>query len=74
MPLRLVDAKAAAYWAGRSPGTIWRWASEGRITSYGGRYDLGELPAAERDQWTREITRLPGPPPLPDRQRAPRAA
>lgn len=40
----LVTAKEAAAWTGKAPGTIWRWASEGRITSHGGRYDLDELP------------------------------
>lgn len=40
----LVTAAEAAAWTGKAPGTIWRWASEGRITSYGGRYDLDELP------------------------------
>jgi len=67
---RLVDARGAAYWTGRSPGTIWRWASEGRIRSYGGRYDLAELPHAERDDLTRQITYLPPAPPLPAGARA----
>lgn len=42
----LVSAKDASAWTGRPVGTIHRWASEGRITRYGGRYDLRELPAA----------------------------
>lgn len=46
----LVTSKEAALWTGRPAGTIWRWASEGRIrryeTSRGTRYDLRELPAA----------------------------
>lgn len=49
----LVTVKEAALWTGRPAGTIWRWASEGRIrrydTSRGTRYDLRELPAATDD-------------------------
>lgn len=50
----LVTAQEAALWTGRPVGTIWRWASEGRIRTYrpddgikkDARYDLRELPAA----------------------------
>lgn len=50
----LVTAAEAALWTGRPVGTIWRWASEGRITTHrapnarkrDARYDLRELPAA----------------------------
>ena len=45
----LVTAKEAAIWTGRPVGTIGRWGSEGRITRYGSRYDLRELPAATDD-------------------------
>lgn len=65
MPPRLVQATDAAYWTGRPVGTIWRWASEGRIHSYGGQYDLHELPKAERDEWTRELVQPGATPPLP---------
>ncbi|MFF7881039.1 DNA-binding protein [Streptomyces sp. NPDC020794] len=59
----LVTAAIASTWTGRPVGTIWRWASEGRINRYGGtgkdvRYDLRELPPATEAG--------PGPaPPLP---------
>jgi hypothetical protein len=46
----LVTAKEAGLWTGRPVGTIWRWASERRITRHetprGTRYDLRELPPA----------------------------
>lgn len=50
----LITATEAAEWTGRPVGTIWRWASEGRIKRYGGRgryarYDLRELPAWTED-------------------------
>jgi hypothetical protein len=51
----LISASEAAEWTGRPVGTIWRWASEGRIKSYRGRtkkdtrYDLRELPAWTED-------------------------
>ncbi|GGU62717.1 helix-turn-helix domain-containing protein [Streptomyces lavendofoliae] len=62
----LATATDMAYWTGRPVGTIYRWASEGRITVYGegknARYDLMEVPAAERDPDTRElITPTPAP-------------
>lgn len=65
MPLTLISAQDAAYWAGRPVGTIWRWASEGRISRHGGRYDLHELPKAERDECTRELIAPGSTPPLP---------
>ncbi|QCX81240.1 hypothetical protein C9F11_38285 [Streptomyces sp. YIM 121038] len=72
----LVTAADLAYWTGRPVGTIWRWASEGRLTVYGrgktARYDLNEAAAAERDPDTRElITPTPAP---PIKQRQPHAA
>lgn len=49
----LITAVEAAEWTGRPVGTIWRWASEGRIKRYGHgkrtRYDLRELPAWTED-------------------------
>lgn len=62
----LVTAADMAYWAGRPVGTIWRWASEGRLTVYGkgknARYDVMEIDAAERDSDTKElITPTPTP-------------
>jgi excisionase family DNA binding protein len=65
---KLVTTEDAAYYTGRPVGTIWRWASEGRITRYGHgkqvRYDLDELPRKTVDEWTDEVT--PGEaPPLP---------
>jgi hypothetical protein len=62
----LATAADVAYWTGRPVGTIWRWASEGRITVYGkgknARYDLMEIDPAERDSETREVI-TPTPPP-----------
>jgi excisionase family DNA binding protein len=75
MPLPLITAEDAAYYTGRPVGTIWRWASEGRISRYGTgkavRYNLRELPAKTVDEWTGDVT-LGDPPAMP--QRAPRAA
>lgn len=49
----LVSADVAAVWAGRPKGTIYRWASEGRITRHrtgsGTCYDLHEIPAKTDD-------------------------
>jgi hypothetical protein len=64
MPLALVTAADAAWYTGRPVGTIWRWASEGRITSHGGRYDVRELPGKTTDEQTGEV-HLGDPPPLP---------
>lgn len=63
----LATAADLAYWTGRPVGTIWRWASEGRLTVHGhgrnARYDLMEVDPAERDPDTRElITPTPAPP------------
>lgn len=70
---QLVTASDAAHYTGRPVGTIWRWASEGRINRHGtgkkARYDLRELPRAVRDEWTGETTLGP-PPPLPEGARA----
>lgn len=70
MPLALVSAADAAYYTGRPVGTIWRWASEGRISRYGTgknvRYDVRELPGKTIDEWTGKV-HLGDPPPLPDR-------
>ncbi|KOT94491.1 hypothetical protein ADK70_12490 [Streptomyces rimosus subsp. pseudoverticillatus] len=73
MPPRLVTAADAAHYTGRPVGTIWRWASEGRIRREGhgkqARYHLDDLPRATRDEWTGLLT--PGEaPPLPDGARA----
>lgn len=68
--LALVSATDAAWYTGRPVGTIWRWASEGRITSHGGRYDVRELPGKTVDEFGE--VHLGDPPPLP--QRAPKAA
>lgn len=68
----LATASDVAYWTGRPVGTIWRWASEGRISVYGkgknARYDLMEIDPAERDPDTRELITPTPPPPLPQRQ------
>ncbi|WP_309049099.1 DNA-binding protein [Streptomyces sp.] len=62
----LATAADVAYWTGRPVGTIWRWASEGRITVHGkgrnARYDLMEIDPAERDRETQEVvTPTPAP-------------
>ncbi|NML55375.1 helix-turn-helix domain-containing protein [Streptomyces sp. R302] len=68
-----VTAQDAAYWAGRSVGTIWRWASEGRITVYGqgknARYDVMEIEPARRDPDTRELIEPAPAPPVTGRRR-----
>jgi hypothetical protein len=73
MPPILVTAADAAYYTGRPVGTIWRWASEGRIDRYGTgksvRYDLRQLPRKTVDEWTDEVT-LGEPPRLPEGARA----
>lgn len=69
MPLTLITATDAAYYTGRPVGTIWRWASEGRITRHGGRYDLAELPRKTVDAFTDEV-RLGQAPPLPEGAKA----
>lgn len=53
----LVDAAAAATFAGVEPDTIHQWASRGRITRHGTRsnrlYDLREIQLLVRDTPTR---------------------
>ena len=70
MPPRLVTTEDAAYYTGRPAGTIWRWASEGRIRRYGTgrsvRYDIADLPHAVRDEWTKELIQPGDAPPLPE--------
>lgn len=70
----LATAADAAYWAGRPVGTIWRWASEGRISRYGSgkhvRYNVHEIPKALRDEWTRELIEPGGVPAMPDAAQA----
>ncbi|WP_369274505.1 DNA-binding protein [Streptomyces sp. R11] len=65
MPLSLISAADAAWYTGRPVGTIWRWASEGRITSHNGRYDVRELPGKTVDEFG--DVHLGDPPPLPER-------
>ncbi|WP_331445850.1 helix-turn-helix domain-containing protein [Streptomyces xanthochromogenes] len=64
---KLITAADAAYYTGRPVGTIWRWASEGRIHRYGHgkgtRYDLLELPRLTVDEWGEK--HLGEPPSLP---------
>ncbi|MFF1709302.1 DNA-binding protein [Streptomyces sp. NPDC058268] len=71
----LVNEESAAYWTGRPGVTIRRWAHEGRIQRYGKgrgnvRYNVHELPRAERDEWTRELITPGATPPLPAAQLA----
>jgi len=62
----LATAADVAYWTGRPVGTIWRWASEGRITVYGrgkqARYDVMEIDPAVRDEDDNVIAPTPAPP------------
>jgi hypothetical protein len=50
----LATAADVAYWTGRPIGTIWRWASEGRIAVYGhgknARYNVLDIDPATRDE------------------------
>lgn len=69
----LVTAQDAAHYTGRPVGTIWRWASEGRISRHGHgrrvRYDVLELSPRLVDDTTGQVT--PGAvPPLPEGARA----
>ncbi|GAA4824332.1 DNA-binding protein [Streptomyces ziwulingensis] len=74
MPLQIVTEDLAAYWTGRPPATIRRWAAEGRLTRHrdngrrrnGVLYDLTELPAATRDNDTRELITPAETPPIID--------
>lgn len=75
----LVPEDAAAYYAGRPGTTIRRWAGEGRIRRYGAkpgpvRYNVLELPKAERDELTGDVINRPPPPPLPHNKPATQAA
>lgn len=74
MPLVYVTATDAAYYAGVPVGTIWRWASEGRIGKTGkgkaARYSLFDLPKARRDEITRELLEHGQAPPLPEGAKA----
>ncbi|MFJ6579261.1 DNA-binding protein [Streptomyces sp. NPDC091368] len=68
--LALVDEEAAAYWAGRPGVTIRRWAHEGRIQRYGKgrgkvRYNVHEIPKADRDEWTGELITPGATPTMP---------
>lgn len=74
MPPGYVTAADAAYYAGVPVGTIWRWASEGRITKAGrgkaARYWVFDLNKGRRDECTRELIEPGKPPPLPEGARA----
>lgn len=62
----LATAADVAYWTGRPIGTIWRWASEGRIDIYGhgknARYNVLDIDPAIRDEDGNVITPTPAPP------------
>lgn len=62
----LATAADVAYWTGRPIGTIWRWASEGRITVHGrgrqARYNVMAIDPAIRDEDGNVITPTPAPP------------
>lgn len=64
--LALATASDVAYWTGRPVGTIWRWASEGRITVHGhgkqARYNLMEIDPAQRDEDGNITEPTPAPP------------
>ena len=68
MPPGYVTAADAAYYAGVPVGTIWRWASEGRISKTGrgkqARYLVFDLIKAPRDEYTREQLAPGQAPPL----------
>jgi excisionase family DNA binding protein len=74
MPPGYVTAADAAYYAGVPVGTIWRWASEGRIRKTGtgrqARYYVFDLIKAPRDEYTREQLAPGQAPPLPEGARA----
>jgi hypothetical protein len=69
MPPGYVTAADAAYYAGVPVGTIWRWASEGRIAKTGNgkqaRYRVFDLNKGLRDEYTRELIQPGQAPPLP---------
>lgn len=62
----LATAADVAYWTGRPIGTIWRWASEGRITVYGrgknARYNVMDINPATRDEDGNVIAPTSAPP------------
>lgn len=69
----LGDVKAAAYQAGRPEATIRWWAHKGWIATYGSgrgkvKYDLAEVPACVRCEFTKEVI-TPAPPPNRQRDR-----
>lgn len=74
MPPGYVTAADAAYYAGVSVGTIWRWASEGRISKTGkgkqARYRVFDLNKGRRDEHTRELIKPGQAPPLPEGAKA----
>ncbi|MEU5496162.1 DNA-binding protein [Streptomyces griseofuscus] len=74
MPPGYVSAADAAYYAGVPVGTIWRWASEGRIGKTGrgktAGYCVWDLPKGRRDEHTRELIEPGMAPPLPEGVRA----
>ncbi len=72
----LVDEAVAAYFIGRPPSTVRRWAAEGRITRYPNRqrrngvlYNIWELPAAKRDKDTMALISPATAPPVKDQRR-----
>lgn len=72
---RLVDTWAAAQWTGRALGTLYRWRSERRVTTYKqgshALWDIDELPRYRHLCSTTQCVKgagcppLPPPPPLP---------
>jgi hypothetical protein len=77
MPSVYVTATDAAYCTGAPVGTIWRWASEGRIGRTGkgkaARYSLFDMHKCQRDPATREVVEPGQLPPLPAGAKAARA-
>lgn len=69
LPPGYVSAADASYYAGVPVGTIWRWASEGRIGKTGKGKQAGylvfDLPKGRRDEYTRELLEPGTAPPLP---------
>lgn len=64
--IALAAAADMAHWTGRPIGTIWRWASEGRLTVYGrgrsARYNVLEVDPAVRDEDGNVVSPTPAPP------------
>lgn len=51
----LIDTEAACLYSGLSKATLYRWASEGKLTNYGGkrgaaRWDVRELPRYDEER------------------------